>query len=687
MKKAGYFLFIMCCISLAAQITNDNINQKNLRLTTLESGESLKKGLWEPIGPGGGNIKSIVINPENADELFACSAGYERFRVYFSINRGKNWEQIATIVGTIDDNPHTLENIAGDPLNPNILYALGYNKIYKSVNKGKNWMLLGEFLYKRYNIYLDRMAIDPKNPQVLYAVGHTITKRKSRLLKITLLKSTDGGKTWTEKLIGPKYGIPYDITINPEDPSIIYICGRFDNLALVLKSRNGGNSWKNIPPKTNSYPETIILDPINPAIVYIGTSWDGIFKSMNGGSSWEKILNDVEVFGLAVDPSHPNTLIALSPGICYKSFDGGTSWTTSSGPLGYCSNLIIPKSQSTQTGDLSDSRLIYCSTNGGIFLSKNLGKTWQSRDEGINAAQIESIAVSENTVYVAARGNGWFKSNNLGKKWIRLVDFYRSDTINRIVANPENPDDIIAVLDADECSGGYIFISNDGGKSVKEIFNNPHSNLRTIASDPSDFNTILAGGTSRSRAAVFKTTNGGKNWKTIEMSEQEGVTTNIFVDPTDSNRLYAVAYAGGYTMLLFRSTNGGRSWNEIGNFKGSLGADLVIDPISPSTLYFTTSHSDLYKSIDSGSTWTEFLGNMAQDIYLLKIRPDNPNVIYGAGYNGFLGYTQNGGKDWFQSRDFFGVFCWEWDWKHKRMFVGTRDQGVCLNRKLLKKIK
>jgi len=686
MKKAGYFLFFICCISLSAQITNDDIIQRDLKLPLPESCELQNQGLWKPIGPGGGSIKSIVINPENADELFAGAYGTERFRVYHSKNRGKNWKLIATIVGEIEYVPHTLENIVGDPKNPNILYALGYNKIYKSVNKGKDWKLLAEFLYKRYELYFDRMAIDPKNPQILYAVGHTLTKKKRRLLKITLLKSTDGGETWTEKLIGPKYGVPCGITINPEDPSIIYVCGDYSYLPIVLKSRNGGNSWKNIPPNTFSYPETIVLDPTNPSIVYVGTSGDGIFRSINSGKSWEQILNDVRVFGLAVDPSDPNTLIALSPGICYKSIDGGISWTTSPGPSGYCSNLIIPKSQSAQSGYFSDSKLVYCSTDGGFFLSKNMGKTWQSRNEGINAAQIKSIAVSKNTVYAAVRGNGWFKSTDLGKNWSRLVDIYRADTISKIIVNPNNPDHVIAALTADECSGGYIFRSKDGGISAKEILGNPQSNLRTIASHPDDFNTIFAGGTSRSLAAVYITTNGGRNWTISELGKQEGVTTSIFVDPTNGNRLYAAAYAGGYAMVLFRSTNGGRSWNKIGNFRGSLGEDLIIDPMFPSILYFTTSHSNLYKSINSGSTWTK-VGNMEEDIYLLKIRPDNPSVLYGAGYCGLIGYTQNGGLDWFHSREFFGVFCWEWDWKNKSMFVGTWDQGVCLNRELLKEIK
>ena len=136
--------------------------------------------------------------------------------------------------------------------------------------------------------------------------------------------SEDGGETWTQVLNNPAWSI----TIDRNVPSRIYATTK---TAGVFRSLNGGKTWQDIStglsPRTMGRSAPVIIDPTNPQVLYVASeaSAGGVFKSRDGGDHWFAMnagLDNLAVYGLAMDPSNPAALYASGPNGVYKTLDG-----------------------------------------------------------------------------------------------------------------------------------------------------------------------------------------------------------------------------------------------------------------------------------------------------------------------------------------------------------------------------
>ena len=236
-------------------------------------------GTWKSIGPYGGEISALAIDPQTTTTLYAGSSG----GMFKSLNGGDSWSPINSGLSRADIN-----TIVVDPVTPSTLYIAGQTGgVFKSTNGGTTWTEINSGL--KTTDQAISMAIDRTSTATVY-VG---TRYGG------VFKSTDGGANWASA------GMPAEfisvLVIDPATPTVIYVA----TSGGVFKSIDGGGSWNASNSGLPSSVHAVAIDPQNPSILYAGTWYDGIFKSTNGGGSWTKVYTHGypgdAIIALAVD--------------------------------------------------------------------------------------------------------------------------------------------------------------------------------------------------------------------------------------------------------------------------------------------------------------------------------------------------------------------------------------------------
>ena len=303
------------------------------------------------------------------------------------------------------------------------------------------------------------IQVNPKNPNVVYA-----STLLSDLHRRSVVKSTDGGKTWSDASTGIESMRGADaLALDPRSPNVLYAgTGRG-----VFKTSDGARTWKlasagidfgKVVPE-NGFLEgairAIAIDPLHTRTVYaVG---GGVWKSTNGGMTWTKVLGR-DIVDLAIDPRRHGTVYATprrqdaAPrGSIYKTVDGGASWRATK-PTGLDVNFSEPL--------VVDRRgTLYAGAWKGLFASANQGGTWrtllllQKGSRGVGG--IGAIAPDPsrtNVLYVGTR-DGVVKSEDGGQTWSNLP---LNIHINSLAIAPINPQTVYA-------AGDGIWKSRDGG--------------------------------------------------------------------------------------------------------------------------------------------------------------------------------------------------------------------------------
>ncbi|MFL2619735.1 MAG: WD40/YVTN/BNR-like repeat-containing protein [Flavobacteriaceae bacterium] len=249
------------------------------------------------------------------------------------------------------------------------------------------------------------------------------------------------------------------------------------------------------------------------------------------------------------------------------------------------------------------------------------------------SGRIADIAIdpkNENVWYVAVGSGGVWKTENSGTTWTPLADNMPFYSTGCITIDPQNNASIW--LGTGENVGGRhvgighgVYHSMDGGKSWKDMGLKKSEHISKIIVHPNDPNTVWVASqgplwSSGGERGLYKTTDGGKTWKnTLEINEWTGVT-DLVIDPTNPDILYAASWqkhrnvaaliGGGPGTSLYKSVNGGDSWSKIDkglprSNKGKIG--LAISPMQPNVLYAAVELDKragaVYRSDNSGGSW------------------------------------------------------------------------------------
>src|SRR5262245_40434434 len=184
--------------------------------------------------------------------------------------------------------------------------------------------------------------------------------------------------------------------------------------------------WTSLGPDGGSI-GAIAIDPLNSNTAYAarGESGGGLFKTTDGGATWNPInsglLTTMPVSALAIDSRNSNTLYAgirYWPGGLFKSVDGGRNWLELSLPTGRLQGLKVVFSLAVIPGD---PYTIYALTGGanGVFKSSDRGQTWNAVNFGFGMSEVLALAIDPQnpTTMYAATGDGVFKSEDAGANW------------------------------------------------------------------------------------------------------------------------------------------------------------------------------------------------------------------------------------------------------------------------------
>jgi photosystem II stability/assembly factor-like uncharacterized protein len=276
---------------------------------------------WNDIAVPLRYFESMAIDPQTSTTLYASYGDLLK-----STDGGATWQILA-------------RNISGkiliDPIDSATIYVYGGSALNKSTNAGATWERtqfatppgLGAFPI------LSTLVIDPKAHQTLYlastlaiSVPDPITiQALAPLPEGRLLKSTDGGASWTalDLRLASDEGVNC-VAIDPQVPSTIY--ANATRIGL-LKSIDGGASWFNPNLTTTFSVSQLIVDPTDSATLY-GLANGNIVKSTNSGGSWSPlILPSSPINTPMLSPQSPSTLYASGFEAIYKTTDGGASWS------------------------------------------------------------------------------------------------------------------------------------------------------------------------------------------------------------------------------------------------------------------------------------------------------------------------------------------------------------------------
>jgi photosystem II stability/assembly factor-like uncharacterized protein len=502
------------------------------------------------------------------------------------------------------------------------------------------------------------IAINPANPTTMY-IGAASGG---------IFKTTDSGNSWEHLFTDAPVISIGALVLDPANENILYAgTGEANSSSFsfigngLYKSVDAGQSWNHIGLEQSAYIGRILVDHSNSERVFVaalGTLFTpnemrGIYRSINGGNDWERVLfvsDSTAGVDIVQHPTNPDILYATmwermrgltyrrshgaTSGI-YKSIDGGDSWTlltnglpggNEKGRIG----LAIAKNNPEIVYAFID-RLVNGNYVATVYKTTNGGQNWQQTNDGslsgMNSnfgwyfGQIRVDPQNDNRIWVL--GVDLYRSENGGNSYTQIAGYFNLDQIyvdhHAMFIHPLTGEIIHG-------NDGGLYKSSNYGNSWSKINNLPLTQFYAIEVDYLNPQRIY-GGTQDNN--TIRTWTGALNdWERILGGD--GFYT--LVDYTNSNTIYAESQWGN----LARSTNGGNSFSGISAWSGdrtNWSSPYVMHPTDPQTLFFGTYR--IWKTTNRGNSWTPISGdlthNIAQSgfstITTIAISPLNPNLL------------------------------------------------------------
>ena len=381
---------------IAVALAVDPRNSNTLYVSsTWNTGHAIYKSMdggqsWNAVDTIIPAAASFVFSPDSSTIYAATGGG-----VFKSTDGGLNWSEAKTGLRVFD-----IEVLVGDPVNRATVYAGGNEGLFRSVDGGANWTTSETFLGA------DSLLIDFTNSNTLYVRKASPNGCSSG--EIDLLKSTDGGSSWSDLEPDPYHGCGDGGTMamDPVDPNTLYVVfGNDYDGFTIFKTTDGGAHWKNLYADAlgeASQVNALVIDSNTPATLYAATDI-GVFRSTDGGTSFlPDGFANTRVLLLATDPVRSNVLYAATsnndwagaPAFLglYKSTDSGASWSPINQGLDEivaahpCVNALLV--------DADRADILYLATSGyGVFKSSDGGATWAAFNSGLTNLDVRSLAL------------------------------------------------------------------------------------------------------------------------------------------------------------------------------------------------------------------------------------------------------------------------------------------------------
>ena len=376
------------------------------------------------------------------------------------------------------------------------------------------------------------------------------------------------------------------IAVDPKDPEVIYVG---TESAGVYKTIDGGLSWQPAHKGLNrAHLRSLIIDPLNPNTLYAGALDSGVYKTSDGGVNWQLVF-PIDHYNamLAMDPGNPMHLYAVDSNLSqattylYDTTDGGTSWTKKPTPScqGGNARLTVNPRKSNELFINFTNLSSASDCPSGYYRSEDEGQTWDFIPTDGRVRRLFLQTDPSETIY-AAINNELFRSSDLGKTWEPVLDVY----CTTLAFDPNRPERILCGT-----SAGSLMLTENNGETWRPVFES-EGYFFTVVFSP---NAVLAGG--MAGTGFYVSQDGGSSWS--ERTRGMGsIAFDLYVPQGSRGTWYIVGWYAGEGGI-FRSTDEGKSWSLVDK-RGSLsfGAD-------GDTLYRTEEAGNLLRSRDGGGTW------------------------------------------------------------------------------------
>jgi photosystem II stability/assembly factor-like uncharacterized protein len=619
---------------------------------------------WEITGPWGGDVRSLVVSPDNSDLLYL---GTSDGQIYRSIDGSRTWQRLKPGLG---HRGLSIDYIIIDPRGTKTMYAGAWGVsfgndaqgVYKSTDGGESWNLLKQT--KGLSIFA--LAMAPSDSNFLISGAKT-----------GVFRSRDGGESWER--ISPE-GHPEIRNINsaaidPHNTDIIFIGTNH----LPWRTRDGGKSWTQTGYKAVGMIDDtdimgICINPVNNKLVYMN-GCSGIYRSVNGGEKWSKLpgipFSARRTYALLPHPTLPNVIFAGTSEGLWRSKDGGKRWMLLTSKTVVIRSVVVHPEK--------PDRVLIATDDFGVRLSNNLGDDFADANTGFIHRHILAIMPDATergrllaSVFHDGTASSVFASLDGGESWHPSSRGLGPRDVFTFYQMPDNPNTIYAgtnsgIYRSNDRGASWSFVSKKVEKPKKPVRKPRRSKRRAELIAPQKgfflaqadyststvrrYQTVAAQSRSKPRSKARKPAPKKKPAPVVaqpagpvlvELTRQvDGITS--FVDAEGRTGLFAATMDG-----LYRTYDETKGWEKI-----------IIDGYEPSGRVFSVSTSKksagrilagtrqgLFISDNGGASWMHIergpdnatVKSIAQD-------PRNPDLII-LGTNQFVYRSTNGGRTW-----------------------------------------
>jgi photosystem II stability/assembly factor-like uncharacterized protein len=521
--------------------------------------------------------------------------------------------------------------------------------VYRSTDAGKTWTHLG----LDDSRHIAEIRVHPNNPDLVYVAVQGALHGDSETRGI--YRSKDGGGSWEKVLYVDNTTGAADLSIDVSNPRILY-AGMWEHRRFpwavksggpgsgLYKSTDGGDTWEQL---TEGLPDTlgkvaIDVSPANPQRVFANIEAEGkkggVYRSDDAGETWSQVTSDrvtvarawyyIEIFA---DPVDQNTVYVLNAPLL-KSIDGGKSFRTISNPHGDQHHLWI---------NPADNQNMILSNDGGACISFNGGDSWSSQQNQATA-QFYRVITDEQfpyKVYGGQQDNSAIeipsRTRSGGITWKDWRSTAGGESAFIAFDDPKNP----RYVYGGSYQGNISVYDNKTG-TYKDIMAYPVAGLGTLAKEmryrfnwnapivaqPQDPSILYHGGN-----VVLRSADGGDSWKEISQDLTRNDTTK--------------QEAGGYPFT--NEGAGGENYNTI--------SYMVASPHQAGELWVGTDDGFVWRTTNDGANWENVTPPNIGEVLInaIEVSPHDANTAYLAvtnyKFNDFrpgMYVTTDGGKTW-----------------------------------------
>ena len=641
------FFILLVTIEAAAQAYDPILqgylaeNQKHISTRRIKDGHSnamsagslSSNNTWKDVSAAGGIVYAINTDATDPSRVFIGTNGGG---LHKSTDCGLSWRlsganEFVLIGGG--------ELITGVQAIKDRVYYTASSGLYVSQDMGESW----EALIITLSGFITDFVTDPTNFQVMYA-SHYLGGNPRRFIGV--LKSTDGGAEWFAIDQGLASTDVTNLNMSARNPKLLYAA----TLQGLFMTMDGGLSgWQDISANLAGVAVyAIVVDETRDNELYAGTA-RGVFKRTQPAANWVDITGKnfkdrfVSLNGMALMDTV--LWVGTRDGL-YKSSDGGASWEEKVNGL---SNTGVSAIEIVNPGHIN------LGTNDGFYRSTDGGESWHQQNRGLHAFDNTALAfdtsVSPSRVYLGTRGAGLYVSADAGDFWRDAAMDTGFTYVTAVAVHPDSQKILYGGLikHADTPSSTIssgMYRSLDAGERWYAANAGLESSflINAIVVNPGSAQELFAG----TQNGLYKSINDGMSWVRKDAGIEVESITRLAFHPQNTNTIYAGTRNGTIESKLgmYRSTDGGEFWDYVSSGLPSLRVvlDFCINPQNPQTIYAAVEFNRLYKTTDGGDSWRPALISNDDQILSVAIDHQDTSRVYAGGFRIYS--SDDAGKTW-----------------------------------------